>query len=477
MSKFSHLQRNIKYESLEDRFKRYHFYFTMQQEQLSRMYHSCLNEIRRGLEMHKESPNKWLPEKCSMMFLDTCVKMVFYGVDFGGTNLRAIRVELDGNGRTTTSQSRCNIRDDAAARHLPKGLLDKNATASMLFDSIARQIKKIMEENGDMERVDPVPIGFTFSFAIDQKRLDSAILTGWSKGFETGTATKDGVIGRDVCCLLDVALERQNVPARVVAALNDTTGTMLSAAYERPRSLPPCMMGVILGTGLNACYYQPAAGEYNYAGNIINTECGGFDRDLPWNIIDIEVDFASTNRGRQRLEKMLSGMFLPELCRRVVLKVFQSEAPKEAWTHETMPGECCGAIIADDSEDLAVVKEILEEMWQWTPPQEHVERVKALFVAVFDRSAALASVMIAALAKKTGRLQPAMGGLTVGVDGSLYTQNILYRQMLCKHLNSVLGEDTASLIHFAIADDGSGKGAAILGSAITAGTENGHRHH
>lgn len=106
---------------------------------------------------------------------------------------------------------------------------------------------------------------------------------------------------------------------------------MLSAAYERPKSLPACMMGMILGTGLNGCYYQPNANDYGYIGNIINTEVGGFDKDLPWNIIDIEVDFASTNPGRQRLEKMISGMYLPELCRRLVIKVFQSEAPKEAW--------------------------------------------------------------------------------------------------------------------------------------------------
>lgn len=64
---------------------------------------------------------------------------------------------------------------------------------------------------------------------------------------------------------------------------------MLSAAYERPRSLPPCAVGIILGTGLNGCYFQPNAEEWGYQGNVINTELGGLDKDLPWNIIDIEV--------------------------------------------------------------------------------------------------------------------------------------------------------------------------------------------
>lgn len=240
------------------------------------------------------------------------------------------------------------------------------------------------------------------------------------------------------------------------------TGTLLSVAYECPRSLPPCMMGVILGTGLNGCYYQPNAEDWGYTGNIVNTECGGFDKDLPWNVIDVEVDFASPNRGRQRLEKMLSGMYLPELCRRAVIKVFQSDAPRAAWTHETMPGECCSAIIADTTPGLSRTKEILKIMWDFSPPDEHVVMIKSLFTVIYDRSASLSAVVIAAMAEKTAKLQPALGGLTVGVDGSLYTQNKTYREKLDEQLKVILGDDIASLIHFVIADDGSGKGAAIL---------------
>lgn len=72
---------------------------------------------------------------------------VFYGVDFGGTNIRATRVELHGKGTATTKRSSSKIMDDVNAKHLSKGLKDKHATASMLFDSIADQVKKEMEKN------------------------------------------------------------------------------------------------------------------------------------------------------------------------------------------------------------------------------------------------------------------------------------------------------------------------------------------
>lgn len=460
-------------ESLDSRFTRYMYYFTMQPEQLGRMYRSCLHELDRGLQMHFNSPNKWVPEECSLMMLDTCVSNlptgketgVYYAVDFGGTNMRAIRLELHGNGVAAPRQAKTNIRQDPRAKHLSKGMLDKNATATMLFDAIAGEVKKLMEHEGDLNRAN-VNLGFTFSFAIDQKKLDSAILTTWSKGFETGTHTKDAVVGQDVCTLLDVVCERNSIPAKVVAALNDTTGTLLSAAYERPRGMPQCLVGVILGTGMNGCYYQPNADDFGYQGHLINTELGGFDKDLPWNVIDIEVDFASTNRGRQRLEKMMAGLYLPELCRRVIIKVFQSEAPRHAWVHETMSGECCAAIVNDTSADLRETREILKVMWDWIPSIEYIRMIQKLFTQVFDRSAALAAAVIAAMAKKTGKLQPAMGGLTVGVDGSLYTRNETYRQRLVHHLNTILGEDTASLLHFTVADDGSGKGAAILAACV-----------
>lgn len=460
-------------ETLDARFDRYCFYFTLTPEQLARMHRSFVQELDAGLSMHRDSPNRWLPDRCSLMCLDTCVNVlptgkeqgVFYAVDFGGTNVRAVRIELHGGGEAVKRQVKTNIRNVERAKHLPKGLLDKHATATMLFDAIAMEVKQLMEKEGDLG-LEALDLGFTFSFAIDQKRLDRAIATGWTKGFETGTATKDPVIGRDVCTLLDVACERNGVPAKVAAALNDTTGTLLSAAYEKPRNLPPCMIGVILGTGVNGCYYQPGAEEWGYQGCLLNTELGGYNKDLPWNVIDIEVDFASTNRGRQALEKMMAGMYIAELCRRVVIKVFQSEAPKRAWTHETMPGECCAAIMNDETPDLAETREILHDLWDWTPPKDYVQKVQQLFTKVFDRSAALASVVIAGMARQTGRLQPALGGVTVGVDGSLYTRNEKYRKMLVHHFNALLGEDTASLIHFLIADDGSGKGAAILAACV-----------
>lgn len=73
---------------------------------------------------------------------------------------------------------------------------------------------------------------------------------------------------------------------------------------------------------------------------------------------------------------------------------------------------------------------------------------------------------IAAMSKSTGRLQTAMGGLTVGIDGTLYVQNVIYQETVREYLEVVLDKNIADLIHTVIAEDGSGKGAAVLAATL-----------
>jgi len=54
-----------------------------------------------------------------------------------------------------------------------------------------------------------------------------------------------------VVSLLNEALSRQGVSnIRLAALVNDTVGTLVSRSYNDPN----CDIGIILGTGTNACY-------------------------------------------------------------------------------------------------------------------------------------------------------------------------------------------------------------------------------
>eukprot|EP00484_Ammonia_sp_Unknown_P023454 CAMPEP_0197050826 /NCGR_PEP_ID=MMETSP1384-20130603/25644_1 /TAXON_ID=29189 /ORGANISM="Ammonia sp." /LENGTH=74 /DNA_ID=CAMNT_0042483295 /DNA_START=73 /DNA_END=293 /DNA_ORIENTATION=- len=74
------------------------------------------------------------------------------------------------------------------------------------------------------------------------------------------------------------------------------------------------MIGIIIGTGTNAAYVEPTKSN-----EVINIEWGNFDavqQCLPRVLeTDIAMDEYCTNKGEYLAEKMLSGMYVGEICR------------------------------------------------------------------------------------------------------------------------------------------------------------------
>ena len=68
------------------------------------------------------------------------------------------------------------------------------------------------------------------------------------KGFKCS-----GVEGQDVVKLLKKSIgKRGDIRVDVSAILNDTTGCLMSCAWKNPK----CRIGLIIGTGTNACYLE-----------------------------------------------------------------------------------------------------------------------------------------------------------------------------------------------------------------------------
>jgi hexokinase len=112
----------------------------------------------------------------------------------------------------------------------------------------------------------------------------------------------------------------------VAAILNDTTGCLMSCAWENPK----CRIGLIIGTGLNACYVEDLDNVGLWDGDknaphhvVINTEWGAFGNNGELDYImtkwDRRVDALSINPGKQIFEKMISGMYMGEVVRQVLV--------------------------------------------------------------------------------------------------------------------------------------------------------------
>lgn len=154
----------------------------------------------------------------------------------------------------------CEVEEVTLPKHIYTGPGDR------LFDFLATTLKSFIDRHSaataapsggapppsplssSQQQEPPLPVlGFCFSFAVEQDGLASGKLLAWTKGFSCC-----GVVGNDPVALLSAALERAGRPCRVAALLNDTVGVLAAQRYLDSDT----EVGVIIGTGTNACYVE-----------------------------------------------------------------------------------------------------------------------------------------------------------------------------------------------------------------------------
>lgn len=264
-----------------------------------------LENVERGL---KKETNPTAVIKCFPTFVQDLPngteKGKFLALDLGGTNFRVLMVELD--------VGKCDMKSEIYT--IPADVLV--STGMKLFDFIAECLAKFAQVHGVAN--DNLPLGFTFSFPVTQVGLKAGILRRWTKGFKC-----DDIVGQDaVKCLIDAIDRRNDVKIDVCAILNDTTGTLMACAWKNPA----CRIGLIVGTGSNACYVEKQSNVTTYTDPdmgsgkiIINLEMGAFGEDGSIDFLRTEedrlVDEPTLNRGTQIHEKMVAGMYLGEIVR------------------------------------------------------------------------------------------------------------------------------------------------------------------
>ena len=363
---------------------------------------------------------------------------VYYAIDLGGSNLRVLRVEIRPNFPPLIDEIRCSI---------PASVREKSATPEQLFGFIASTAKQLTDKH---KETSSQPVGFTFSFPMSQESISSAKLIEWTKGFETSDC-----VGKDPAALLADAFATASVPLHITALCNDTVGTLMTCAYEF-KGCPTCRVGVILGTGTNAAYVDPALNNL-----IVNIEWGGFNSPaMRRTSFDDQLDKSSPNPGKQFLEKLVSGMYLGELARLATIHVLG-----KGYILPSQFSTAFGFETSDLSEFLSS-----SEVMPLGATESTV--LTCIGNAVLDRSACICAAALSAVADRTlntGRRNSSVDGtlLTIGIDGSLFTKCHKYPERLSKAMTKVCGTEFASQVKFVRSNDGSGVGAAVIAAALT----------
>ncbi|XP_058722352.1 hexokinase-1-like [Vicia villosa] len=436
-------------------------------EKLRKVAEDMVGEMHAGLASDGGSKLKML-----ISFVDNLPsgdeKGLFYALDLGGTNFRALRVELGGKEKGV-------VNVDSEEVSIPPHLM--TGSSHDLFDFIATSLAKFV--SSEPEEFRPLPgrkreLGFTFSFPVRQTSISSGTLIKWSKGFSI-----EDVVGEDIVGELTKSLERVGLDMRVTALINDTVGTVAKARFSNK----DVIAGVILGTGTNAAYIEnvnaipkwegllPKSGEM-----VINMEWGNFcSSDLPLTEYDRALDEASLNPGEQIFEKIISGMYLGDIVRRVLLKMaekadfFGDIVPHKLRIPFILRTPDMSAMHHDTSSDLRVVGKKLKDILEI---ENTSLKMRKIIVELCDivsvRGARLAAAGIFGILRKLGRDTVKAGEeqkSVIALDGGLFEHYMKFRTCMENTLKELLGDEVAETIGVEHSNDGSGIGAALLAAS------------
>ncbi|NWX93552.1 HXK3 protein, partial [Nothoprocta pentlandii] len=414
----------------------------------------------------------------------------FLALDLGGTNFRVLVVHVEHNGVRMASQIYA----------IPLAIMQ--GTGEALFDHIIDCIIDFQQKQGMTGQV--LPLGFTFSFPCHQLGLDKAMLLSWTKGFSAS-----GCVGRDVVQMLREAAQRkQHAGLDVVAVVNDTVGTMMSCGYDDPS----CEIGLIVGTGTNACYMEEMKNVGTVDGEegrmCINMEWGAFGEngclDDIFTDFDRMVDEKTINPGKQRwarvprgaapragaacaplrpparrFEKLISGMYLGEIVRYILLALvekhilFRGKPAPKLQTRDIFQTKFLSTIeigaqaggadglhrARSDGLALRQVRGVLHELELEASFEDSV-LVREVCQTVSLRAAQLCAAGLAAVVEKMRESRGlAQLAVTVGVDGTLYKMHPRFSQHLQRTLRELAPKCSVTFLQ---SEDGSGKGAALV---------------
>ena len=408
--------------------------FTVNGDTLHEIAADFRYDLRKGLQNPDESSLRMLK---SYVGLPTGRETGEYlALDFGGTNLRVLRIQLKGEGKF-------EILKKVAKPLKVEGVYDfigQDSTAEQMFDFIA----ELVDEAIDGDHTKKYLLGHTFSFPSEQSDLYNAKLIIWTKEFAT-----PGVEGKVVNDLLKEALHRQGIDnVEPTAVINDTVAVLLAAAYKQP----DVYIGSIYATGHNTCYLEPYADSADEP-MILNLESGGFMKLVP-NRFDEAFDQASEKPGEQRLEKMVSGRYMGELFGMALAELLGESGKSYGFTSIDMSN-----IIVDDSGNRQQVQQIVSGRTGRTLDLADCQQVQKLASTLVIRSARLVTASYVGIIWQLNGTDKALKQ-HIAIDGSVYEKMPLAKENIMQALSELLGEDSA-VVDTVLENGGSGLGAAI----------------
>ncbi|XP_012489232.1 probable hexokinase-like 2 protein [Gossypium raimondii] len=391
-------------------------------------------------------------------------KGMYYGVNLRQTKILVVCGRLQGKNQPIS---------DLYVDEVPIPSSVMIGTSQELYDYIAAELVKFVSahpEKDDEAPANAKKLGFTVSSGDDQ----STAISGSNIKLKNFAADTTGV--KDLITGMNRALEKHGLKLRVHALVDDIVGNLAGGRYYDK----DCVAAITLGVGTNAAYVDttqsaprwhdslPKKGEI-----VVCMEWGNFNTcHLPITQYDTSLDAASSNPGHRIFEKMISGMYLGEIVRRVLVRMAQEAAlfgqsvPPKLLIPYLLRSPDMAAMHQDTSEDREVVHEKLKEIFGITNLTTMArELVAEVCDIVTERGARLAGAGTVAIVKKLGRI--ANRRSVIIMEGGLYEHYRIFRNYLHSGVWEMLGNELSDNIVVEHSHGGAGTGPLFLAASPT----------
>jgi len=368
-------------------------------------------------------------------------------IDAGGTHLRGAVITFDNSGAPQI--------DDYRTAPMPG--VAKALTKDEFLEQLADFIWPLLGKS------DIISICFSFG-TIPLPDKDGEI-------YKIGKQLKvSGLIGhRLVHSLKEVLAKRGFKEEKRFVVLNDSVAAILGGMASSGGRKYSDFAGLIVGTGVNICYFEKCANIARLKGNdfgermIVNTESGNYNK-FRRGAIDAEFDSRLMDPGHWLMEKMISGKYQGSL----LLETLKTAAAdglmsphftakiKEIGTLEAFEidkflqnpygsGLLAGCCAEDDVafQDKAVVYYIID--------------------GLFERSAAYLAVNICAVLSKTGAGRNPCLPVCICAEGSTFYNSKMLRAKLDYYLKRYLNDRLHIYHEFVKVENANLIGSAVAG--------------
>lgn len=343
-------------------------------------------------------------------------------LDAGGTNLRSAVFHFDADKKPVVAKYRQTLMPG----------LKSEASKDEFFNTIADSIGDILNESEK--------IGFVFSYPIEIFPNKDGRLVRFTKEIKA-KEVEGQFIGEN---LMRVIRNRGFKNIKSIVLLNDTVASLLSGISSFQDREFSGYIGLVLGTGMNACYIERnsniktgiLSGLPQEGHQLINIEAGQYLKG-PLSKIDEVFDAKTLNPALSTFEKMFSGAYLGGLAHTVLGFASADGLFSGKFTKDLYNLESLDSWDLDDYLYFPPENKKLEDLVSDMSEKDKVV-MYYLFNSLVERAAVLTSIVLSASVIKEGTGYNPCAPVCIVADGSSFYKMKNFKARVEHYLDAIL---------------------------------------